>query len=173
VFAQARRDLAAKEATLVDRQERRRGRLLASVDRVKKQVKRAGDARMDGGQVRNLKKKLGHLGVGKTDDGKRWKWSLMGERRVATIEAPDPPIHFRMESAGGLSHGLAIMQLEGVSFSYNATHVSSCSDPSPPPSWVLADTTAAVRAGDRIAIVGANGQGKSTLVRLLLGELVP
>lgn len=63
VFVKARQDLAAKEAHLFEKQEKRRGKLKQSVENVKKQVKRAGDHRMSAGQVRNLKKKLEHSGV--------------------------------------------------------------------------------------------------------------
>lgn len=45
--------------------------------------------------------------------------------------------------------------------------------PTRSPRWTLRGVTLAVRPGDRIAIVGANGQGKSTLVKMLLGALRP
>ncbi len=38
---------------------------------------------------------------------------------------------------------------------------------------VLRDVTFAARAGDRVGVLGPNGGGKSTLFRLLLGELRP
>jgi ABC-type Mn2+/Zn2+ transport system ATPase subunit len=38
---------------------------------------------------------------------------------------------------------------------------------------VLTDVTFSVRAGDRIAVLGPNGGGKTTLFRALLGELAP
>ena len=38
---------------------------------------------------------------------------------------------------------------------------------------VLEDVTFSVRAGERVAVVGPNGGGKTTLFRLLLGELEP
>ena len=38
---------------------------------------------------------------------------------------------------------------------------------------VLDDVTVGVSAGDRIGIVGRNGDGKSSLIRLLFGELEP
>lgn len=38
---------------------------------------------------------------------------------------------------------------------------------------ILEDVTFCVRSGDFVGIVGANGEGKSTLLRLLTGELFP
>ena len=39
--------------------------------------------------------------------------------------------------------------------------------------WVLRDTTAVIRPGDRVGILGRNGTGKSTLMRLLAGVEYP
>jgi capsular polysaccharide transport system ATP-binding protein len=39
--------------------------------------------------------------------------------------------------------------------------------------WVLRDTTAVIRPGDRLGILGRNGSGKSTLMRLLGGVEYP
>jgi capsular polysaccharide transport system ATP-binding protein len=39
--------------------------------------------------------------------------------------------------------------------------------------WVLRDTTAVIRPGDRVGILGRNGAGKSTLMRLLGGVEYP
>lgn len=39
--------------------------------------------------------------------------------------------------------------------------------------WVLRDTTAVIRPGDRVGILGRNGTGKSTLMRLLGGVEYP
>ena len=39
--------------------------------------------------------------------------------------------------------------------------------------WVLRDVNLALRAGDRLALVGSNGSGKTTLLRVIHGLLVP
>lgn len=39
--------------------------------------------------------------------------------------------------------------------------------------WALRDVTFDVRAGEAVGLVGANGQGKSTLLKLIAGVLVP
>ena len=38
---------------------------------------------------------------------------------------------------------------------------------------VLQDVNAGVERGDRIGIIGANGTGKTTLLRILCGECLP
>lgn len=50
----------------------------------------------------------------------------------------------------------------------------------PPPSgrrkgefWALRDVTFSVRAGEAVGLVGGNGQGKSTLLKLIAGVLLP
>ena len=42
-----------------------------------------------------------------------------------------------------------------------------------PMRWILRDTTAVIRPGDRVGILGRNGAGKSTLMRLLGGVEYP
>ena len=40
-------------------------------------------------------------------------------------------------------------------------------------SEIFRDVSLSIAAGDRWAVVGRNGTGKTTLVRMLTGELVP
>ncbi|KAL1661330.1 P-loop containing nucleoside triphosphate hydrolase protein [Schizophyllum commune] len=56
----------------------------------------------------------------------------------------------------------ALCSLSNVSFRYEARLP-----------LVLQDVTLTVHPGDRIGLVGKNGEGKSTLVKLLVGELQP
>lgn len=55
---------------------------------------------------------------------------------------------------------MSLLRTEDLSFSYGAQ-------------IVLSDISVTVGAGDRLAVVGPNGTGKSTLLRLLAGELTP
>jgi len=55
---------------------------------------------------------------------------------------------------------VSLLTARGVSVSYGAL-------------LVLHDATLSVAAGDRTAVVGPNGVGKSTLLRALAGELTP
>jgi ABC transport system ATP-binding/permease protein len=52
---------------------------------------------------------------------------------------------------------------------FEATHVTHSFAASP----VIADFSARIMRGDRIGIIGPNGCGKSTLIKLLVGELEP
>ena len=56
--------------------------------------------------------------------------------------------------------GRKVLRCEGVGFSYGDTPI-------------VRDFTATIMRGDRIGILGGNGCGKTTLIRLLLGELTP
>ena len=67
---------------------------------------------------------------------------------------PEP--HFRpLTGTGG-----TVIELAGVSFAYDGQDV-------------LTDVNLTVRAGDFLAIIGPNGGGKTTLVKLMLGILAP
>jgi ATP-binding cassette subfamily F protein uup len=53
---------------------------------------------------------------------------------------------------------------------FEATHMTHAFGGSPP---VIADFSARIMRGDRIGIVGPNGCGKTTLIKLLVGDLEP
>ncbi|MBQ0756662.1 MAG: ATP-binding cassette domain-containing protein [Amphritea sp.] len=56
--------------------------------------------------------------------------------------------------------GKLVIELENVSQAYNGVPV-------------ISDLTLSVQRGDRIGLIGPNGIGKSTLLRILLGQLTP
>jgi ATP-binding cassette subfamily B protein RaxB len=62
----------------------------------------------------------------------------------------------------GNSDAPAVLSVDGLSFRYAETEP-----------WVLEDASFSITAGESVAVVGPSGQGKTTLVKLLLGLLEP
>ena len=58
--------------------------------------------------------------------------------------------------------GAEVLRLERVGFRYEATGP-----------WVLRDLDLVINQGEKLALVGSNGMGKTTLLRLLAGQLQP
>ncbi|PWU24973.1 MAG: ABC transporter ATP-binding protein [Candidatus Rokuibacteriota bacterium] len=80
--------------------------------------------------------------------------------KVAPIEVPveRPKIHFNFPACA--KSGRTVLELKGVHKAYD-------------PLVVFSDLTLHIERGDRIALVGPNGVGKSTLMRMLSGEEAP
>lgn len=66
----------------------------------------------------------------------------------------------KMEAAEGAGSGTKVIDAKGVAFAYDDREI-------------VRDVTMRVHRGDRIAIVGPNGVGKTTLLKLLTGKLEP
>jgi ABC-type bacteriocin/lantibiotic exporter with double-glycine peptidase domain len=81
------------------------------------------------------------------------------QRLNATLAAVPEQVGDAVRPAPVLTGRLA---LEQVSFRYNPTAP-----------WVLRDVSLQVEPGQKVAIVGAGGAGKSTLIKLLLGFYAP
>ncbi|WP_432453151.1 ATP-binding cassette ATPase Uup [Agarivorans sp. QJM3NY_29] len=67
----------------------------------------------------------------------------------------------KMQIDDGLRSGKIVFEAENISFSY----------PNQQP--IISPVDLLVMRGDKIALVGANGCGKSTLIKILLGQLQP
>ncbi|PNY80095.1 ABC-F family ATP-binding cassette domain-containing protein [Deinococcus koreensis] len=80
--------------------------------------------------------------------------------RVEVPEAPLPERQLRMRLLAGSSQARLVAWGEHVSKSYGER-------------GVLFDVNFRLRQGDRVALMGANGTGKTTLMRLLAGETAP
>lgn len=85
---------------------------------------------------------------------------LHGER-LADIVLTPPEEHLG-RTTGTLLRSGSHIEVRGLSFRY--------ADGEP---WILEDLTFTVRDGEAVAIAGASGCGKTTLVKLLLGLLCP
>ena len=77
--------------------------------------------------------------------------------KMDRIEAPDRDRELKFAFKANRPSGKMVVRLENVSKSYGDNRV-------------LTDVNTTVSRGDRVAIVGANGLGKSTLLRVLAGR---
>ena len=80
------------------------------------------------------------------------------ERRVRRVR-PDPSA-LKLGLAEGARSGRRVIEAEDVAFAHDGTPV-------------VEGFSCLVERGDRVGIVGPNGIGKTTLARLLIGELEP
>jgi ATP-binding cassette, subfamily F, member 3 len=80
------------------------------------------------------------------------------EEVTAPEGGPDPT---RIRIAPPPHCGAEVANLEGVGHSYDGE------------GWVLRGVDLAIQRGEKIALVGYNGMGKTTLLRILAGALVP
>jgi ATPase subunit of ABC transporter with duplicated ATPase domains len=95
------------------------------------------------------------------------KRASLVQSRIKAIErmevldevADDPKWRFEFPDPGAL--GLPVLQVDDVTFGYT------------PDKLILKKANFSVDMSSRIAIVGPNGVGKSTLIKLLMGELEP
>ncbi|GGH54196.1 ABC transporter [Paenibacillus silvae] len=77
------------------------------------------------------------------------------------VDKPREAAKLNMELQLSTLGARQLLALEGVSFSYK------------PEQSLLCDIQTAVERGDRLAVRGPNGTGKSTLLKLMIGELQP
>lgn len=67
----------------------------------------------------------------------------------------------------GKRSGNLVAEVDSISFGFDATNES------PQPKSIVSEFSCEIMRGDKIGIVGPNGVGKTTLLRLLLGKLKP
>ncbi|WP_413506947.1 peptidase domain-containing ABC transporter [Serratia proteamaculans] len=89
---------------------------------------------------------------------------LHGERLADIVLTEDEKHVDRgmLSTSDGDNDAPAVLSVDGLSFRYAETEP-----------WVLEDASFSVTAGESVAVVGPSGQGKTTLVKLLLGLLEP
>ena len=81
--------------------------------------------------------------------------------KMERVERPEnAPKGIRMSFSEAGASGNDVLNVRGLSFSYGAKEI-------------LKDMSFTVRRGDRLFLVGPNGCGKSTLIKILMGKLFP
>lgn len=167
-FREARDAWRRKREHMFESQELKRSHMLQSIENIKAQVARAGNNRMNAGQIRSRKLAAGKkLGAYRLENGKKFKFGLYGERsrNAVKLEKAEAPVVLNFHGAPPPGGGGALLGLEGVSFAYPGQKEGS--------GYLLEDVTVTIEPRARIAVLGSNGAGKSTLLKLLKGELAP
>ncbi|KAI1351190.1 ABC transporter [Xylaria sp. FL0043] len=139
---------------------------------------REGKAKDDQNKIRQAKSRQKKLddrwGLERSAHGGRFKLNrdLAGYHLTsrAEIEIPqdERPVSFVLPEPADLRFPGALISLDKTSFHYPRGPKMKAVPP-----LVLRDVTLSVHMGDRIGILGLNGGGKSTLVKLLVGETKP
>jgi len=106
------------------------------------------------------------------------------EARIERIEKIDRPLLERRKmdlALNGWRGSNQVLEFEEVSKSFNWTpkspdfgmHARSQETPDSIPHYVLNNINFLIRHGERVGLIGANGAGKSVLLRLVLGKEEP
>ncbi|KXJ92420.1 ABC transporter [Microdochium bolleyi] len=168
-----------------DAQDRQKEHIQATIQR----NMREGKAKDDTNKIRQAKsrqKKLDdRMGLEVSAKGTRFKLNrdLVGfhltSRAEIDIPQDEKAVRFVLPDPPELRFPGSLLSLENVSFRYPAARSTrkpgsavAAARPAPMP-LVLQDISLTVQMGDRIGILGLNGGGKSTLIKLLVGQTKP
>ena len=113
-------------------------------------------------KVREAIKKLHDWGV-RADNEKFHRRAASMEKRLEKIEPlkkPTSPRVFAMDFSDGSRSGQDVIKVSGLKITFSGQSLFNGLD-------------FIVRYGERIAILGPNGCGKTTLLRIITGELIP
>lgn len=157
-----------------DAQEKQKSHIQQTIQQNIKQGKAAGDENKLR-QAKSRQKKLDNrMGMEKSASGGRFKLNrdLVGYHLTARAEieipADEKGVSIHLPDPPDLRFPGSLISLEKVSFRYPAPKKVV-----PPPAAVLQDIDLTIHMGDRIGIVGLNGCGKSTLIKLITDTTKP
>ncbi len=80
--------------------------------------------------------------------------------KMEDIQVVEPPPRLSFQLTVGTTSFKDVLTLSNLSFRYSEK-------------WIFQDVDLNISRGDRVALVGANGTGKTTLTRLIAGQLRP
>ena len=149
--------------------EKKKKHIERSIQQGLKHAKQKGDDKKLS-MVASRKKKLDErFGIEKSSKGHRFKLNdaenagyFLTLRQQIDFGTADGHVRWSFPVPAPLRHQGSLIEVENVSFSY-----------SPNSPEILHKITLNVQLDDRIGIVGNNGGGKSTLVKLLVGQVQP
>ncbi|OMH82552.1 ABC transporter F family member 3 [Zancudomyces culisetae] len=159
-------DLKKKKLHQIDSIERKKKHINESIQKGLAHVRSTGDDKRLG-MIASRKKKLDRLGAEKTEDGRRFKVSYYAgyhftSRAQVELEREDKDVVMKIPEPEPLRQAGPLIRLFDLSFSYtDKQHM------------VIKNVSLDIEMGDRIAILGPNGTGKSTLINLMKENLTP
>ncbi|GAB1526943.1 hypothetical protein RhiTH_010117 [Rhizoctonia solani] len=119
--------------------------------------------------VKSRQKKLDNRwGAEVNDKGHKFKLNRdlggfhLTSRAEIEIESIDPPVNLPFPDPEDLRFPGTLCSAANVTYQYSKAGPI-----------ILDDVTITVHPGDRVGLVGKNGEGKSTLVKMLIGQLKP
>ncbi|CAE6512501.1 unnamed protein product [Rhizoctonia solani] len=138
---------------------------IAEATRVARKTGDDNKARM----AKSRQKKLDdRWGVEVNDKGHKFKLNRdfggfhLTSRAEVELEGIDPPVNLPFPDPEDLRFPGTLCSAANITYRYSRTGPI-----------ILDDVTITVHPGDRVGLVGKNGEGKSTLVKLLIGQLKP
>jgi ATPase subunit of ABC transporter with duplicated ATPase domains len=152
-FVQKQQSQASKKSA--DPNKQRQAKMIKD-----KKMERIGNYRSDGKRYKNFSLKKLDESYLRTSE----KVVVERDERVVQMKFPNP-----IWPSSVTSNEDNIITLDDVSFAYGPG--DNKNDDKAPPSQLLNHLTLNVCRGSKIALVGRNGCGKSTLMKLLSGEL--
>jgi len=168
------RDTKLYLGRMKDAQEKQKTHIKQTIQQNIKQGKAAGDDNKLR-QAKSRQKKLDNrMGMEKSASGGRFKLNrdLEGYHLTARAEIEVPVdekgVSILLPPAPDLRFPGPLVSLEKVTFKYPTLKKSQ-----PPPPIVLQDVDLTIHMGDRVGVVGLNGCGKSTLIKLLTDTTKP
>ena len=163
-FRKRMQEKTEKQKHLYDWQEKKRAHMQKSIEQAKKRQKESklGDKGNLSGLISSRTKAIDRLGNEKQENGKRWKWSLMGYRNVIQEVKEEKEFKFKFPEVPLLCDDNPMIQFSNVSFKY-----SDDTD------YIFENISLSITQKTRLILLGPNGAGKSTFMNVITDKLEP